>query len=438
MKDRSVMAFEWIVAVFLLAVTVFVLYAQRAGMQRVLEITGDERLIQSPLDDRELEGASVAILSERDGKLVVGCNIQRASYQWPYCEVKFDVDPELAGSPGLDLSRYTHVHVGAYYSDEFARSANATLRLQLRNFNPIYSDMEADANSLKYNGIEYRPEGRETSIPMSSIKVYSWWIAQHPDLPIKYHEPEVDDIRVIELATGNYMRSGQHEIIVDHITFTGPLFNSQVVNLALLYVWAAAIVVVMLVRLLMVRQRLRQASKRQQELSAINRMLNVRKAELEEKAVRDPLTGALNREGLQSFIDQDLHQGEMCLSVVFIDLDHFKAVNDNFGHAIGDVVLKEFVQRIESQTRESDLFARWGGEEFVLCCPNTSLAEAAILAEKLRGDIERYQWPEGVKVTASFGVAQYGDESFTTFFKRADDALYKSKTKGRNRVSVAP
>lgn len=440
MSERFQYLFEILVVLLLIVATAFVLWAQRVGITTDLELLQADLFTISPLDDRANEGASVARLKERDGKTILECNIIRSDYQWPYCEIKFNVDPVRNGDkPGIDFSKYTRIEISAYYNNTEAlqRSANATMRFQLRNFNPVYSDMENDPNSLKYNGVEYRPEGKKTVIPIEALKVYSWWTAERPDLPIELQEREIDDVWSIELATGNNMRQGMHEIVIEEIKFVGPLFDSQVVNLGLLYTWAGAIALLLALRLLTASRRLSVAKARESELKSVNRLLNVKKDELEHKATRDPLTGALNRNGLESFLMGDLSEDKICVSVIFMDIDHFKRINDNYGHGFGDEVLRRFVGVIEGNTRGGDLLARWGGEEFVLLCPNTNLAMATEMAEKLRRSIAENDWMDEVKVTSSFGVAELSDENFDDFFKRADEALYRSKETGRNRVSVA-
>jgi diguanylate cyclase (GGDEF)-like protein len=124
------------------------------------------------------------------------------------------------------------------------------------------------------------------------------------------------------------------------------------------------------------------------------------------------------------------------LSVIMADLDHFKAINDTYGHQVGDQVLAAFAQVMQTSIRQEDLAARFGGEEFILMLPGIALEQAAVLGERLRENLENLAIP-GLKtrVTASFGIAQYRpDDTFETLVNRADEALYAAKTAGRNRV----
>lgn len=165
-------------------------------------------------------------------------------------------------------------------------------------------------------------------------------------------------------------------------------------------------------------------------------------AELEEKSIKDPLTAAYNRgylfEAGQNSIESAKRRNEP-FSVIMIDIDFFKSVNDTFGHVFGDQVLKDTVSVCAGSLRKSDLIARYGGEEFCVLLFNTGLEGALQKAEQLRLKISAYPFEyDGIetKLTASFGVATYQstDDDFLTIVKRADENLYKAKKTGRNKV----
>lgn len=158
----------------------------------------------------------------------------------------------------------------------------------------------------------------------------------------------------------------------------------------------------------------------------------------ENRANYDPLTRIFNRRRFLELLElsmkkaQQLNQG---LCVVFFDIDHFKKINDTYGHNTGDDVLKGLASLVTSTIRSTDIFARWGGEEFLILIESTTLENASILADKLRKTIMEYEFPEVKKVTCSFGVTAYQpDESGEIFISRADSALYRAKEGGRNRV----
>jgi two-component system cell cycle response regulator len=164
-----------------------------------------------------------------------------------------------------------------------------------------------------------------------------------------------------------------------------------------------------------------------------------------ELAVTDPLTGLHNRRYISSRLRQAVdsaNNGGAPVSLMIADLDHFKRINDTYGHDAGDAVLREFSQRTIDGLRALDLAARYGGEEFVVVMPGAGLSEAEIAAERLRAATAGtgFQLPDGavVDVTVSIGVAQVSaGETLESLLRRADIALYEAKAQGRNRVGAA-
>ncbi|KDB52303.1 hypothetical protein X805_21250 [Sphaerotilus natans subsp. natans DSM 6575] len=154
-------------------------------------------------------------------------------------------------------------------------------------------------------------------------------------------------------------------------------------------------------------------------------------------ALQDSLTGAVNRRGFMDRLAQVQHQ-QALLSLVMIDIDHFKCINDRHGHAAGDGVLREVAARLRRQMRCADLLGRMGGEEFALLLPATDLAGAQTQAELARQALRREPMAIAGTVTASFGVAQWdGSESAADWLHRADLALYEAKRRGRDQVSLS-
>lgn len=163
--------------------------------------------------------------------------------------------------------------------------------------------------------------------------------------------------------------------------------------------------------------------------------------DLKSLATTDGLTGAYNRQQIDKILE-DQRAGALRysrdLTVVLLDIDKFKAINDTYGHPVGDLVLKEMTQLIKGFIRETDYLGRYGGEEFLLILPETKLGAAQGVADKLREKIEHYDFAQVHQVTSSFGVASLKEkESLTDLVHRADQALYESKSKGRNLVSIA-
>lgn len=159
---------------------------------------------------------------------------------------------------------------------------------------------------------------------------------------------------------------------------------------------------------------------------------------LARQASVDPMTQALNRPSFTERAGIELLRSgrhRYKLSLVMVDLDHFKAINDTYGHAAGDQVLSIFGDMTRSCLRTMDLFGRWGGEEFLLLLPDTGPAGAKRVSERIRASLEACTFPCGAQVTASFGVAaRRAGERLATLVDRADAAMYQAKQSGRNRV----
>ena len=126
-------------------------------------------------------------------------------------------------------------------------------------------------------------------------------------------------------------------------------------------------------------------------------------------------------------------------SIIFFDLDFFKNVNDKYGHLVGDEVLEKVTEIVSKANRSADIFARYGGEEFIIMTPETDISGALIHAERLRNDIENYDFDTVGNITSSFGVAEFDPENddVERLLERADKALYIAKEYGRNRVEKA-
>jgi len=179
-----------------------------------------------------------------------------------------------------------------------------------------------------------------------------------------------------------------------------------------------------------------------ESLQHTNQELQKNLVELSQLASTDKLTGAWNRrrleEALVSEMDR-LKRYDHPLSMLILDIDFFKKVNDVYGHIVGDQVLVTLAKVLQSNLRASDTLTRWGGEEFVVLCPDTILGTVTMLAERLRENVAKAPFSEVGQVTISVGVAEcMVDEAWEDWFKRADAALYRAKEGGRNQVQIAP
>ena len=162
--------------------------------------------------------------------------------------------------------------------------------------------------------------------------------------------------------------------------------------------------------------------------------------ELKIVSITDNLTQAYNRTKYEDVIKREIERtkrSSRTLSIAMFDIDHFKKVNDAYGHDVGDYVLKTLSQIAKKNIRDIDYLIRWGGEEFIVIALDTDLRGAEVMAEKIRQAIGNYSFDKVGRITVSFGVTQFKqDDTEDSFMKRVDDALYQAKEKGRNRVEV--
>jgi two-component system, cell cycle response regulator len=174
------------------------------------------------------------------------------------------------------------------------------------------------------------------------------------------------------------------------------------------------------------------------------RIINLERRILE-LANTDALTGLLNRRAFMDRMEQETSRSQRdktSLSMIMTDIDHFKNINDTYGHQAGDLVLRKFAATLSSSLRSYDFIGRYGGEEFVTCLPGADESQARSVAERMRRQIEEMETTlpdasQSVRITASFGISSFAAESgenFDSLIKRADDALYRAKKEGRNRV----
>jgi len=161
-------------------------------------------------------------------------------------------------------------------------------------------------------------------------------------------------------------------------------------------------------------------------------------AELKKLSTFDTLTGIFNRYKIDNALKKQISYAKRYntpLSIIFFDIDHFKKINDTYGHNVGDIILQELVNIVSENLREADIFGRWGGEEFIIILPNTSLVQAIQVARKLKTKIETHKFDKIDHLTCSFGVTELKDDDTSDLILiRADNFMYEAKKRGRNQI----
>jgi diguanylate cyclase (GGDEF)-like protein len=357
-------------------------------------------------------------------KLHYSCKVPNAAV-WQSCNFGYML-AKGSMNAGVDLSRYKTLNLAVRY-----KGKSQYVRVSIRDFDPRFSKMD-DGNSTKFNfvNIPTRDLAKPIALSMGEFTVAEWWTTQY-NQPREYSQPDVSNAIVfnIDVQGGNFDLAGsEHEFQVDRIEFVGDWISAEYWYLGILCLWMIIGTTYGTTQLLRMRR---------QHRAQIND-LESEKEMYQKLSTLDALTGVLNRHGIGQFIAA-LGITRVSASVIVIDLDHFKRINDHRGHAVGDRVLRTMGEILASSIRNTDAVGRWGGEEFVLVCPGASLANAADLAEKLRHRILQTNFiPEDpLQITASFGVATASADDFEEAFRQADQALYLAKNRGRNCVVCA-
>ncbi|ABO89345.1 diguanylate cyclase [Aeromonas salmonicida subsp. salmonicida] len=331
---------------------------------------------------------------------------------------------------GIDLSRFE----GARIQLQVEGPEPQFWRLYLRNYHPIYS-RAGDATSHKFNEVIFRPDdyGRLQDVPLRVFTPATWWIQQYR-IPLAQQGEDLRHVYAVEIASGIGMQPGHYRLVLERMEFYGRWVQPGAFYRPLLLSWLVYGLLLFMVQHLLMRDRLRKAREARQVAEARSQSLCEQTLRTEEEARYDPLTGALNRFGGNKLLAE---LGDMPLSFIYIDIDHFKLVNDGHGHPVGDEVLKHMVSEVLRHCDSLCRLVRWGGEEFVLVCLHYEQARAKALAERLRAALVAYpHWPLALSITASFGVAERRGDPLEQVLKRADEALYQAKKRGRNRVEV--
>ncbi|MET2952565.1 GGDEF domain-containing protein [Vibrio harveyi] len=408
------------------------------GDTRKLEVTPDKFNIHVT-NDAIAGGLSESDITYQNHSLTLNCDLKESKYAWPYCGISVYTDVKEA-TKGLDLSSYHTVRLKIRYEAAGdGQSPSKNLRLYLRNFNSAYS-IPTDEYTIKYNGMQFSPSdfSEIIEIPMKNLQVMTWWLNDN-DVAIEHSAPEFSNITRIDLATGAGAALGKHKIVIDKIEFEGAYVQQSTLLFVLLFSWMALGLAFSLHEMRKNKMAYNKAKKRHRHLEKVNNTLRAQNYEFAELAHRDALTGAMNRHAVQSWLEQQARQvrwGHDSFSILYMDLDKFKRVNDKYGHQMGDDILREFVMVISSSIQPEDRLVRWGGEEFVVFCPDTNVEQAVKKAEVIRQNVESHLWVHGEPLTCSIGVAQMQNERVSETMARADEVLYLAKRNGRNRVEV--
>lgn len=345
-------------------------------------------------------------------------------------------DIKLSQSPdaGMDWRIYSGIELRLSYTGPASR-----IRVYIRNFDRAYADPN-DLNSYKAMNMSFpvTETQQPVRINLREFQVVSWWFAGYRHR-LQWPLPDLSNITHMGVDVAE---PGEHEIRIDSVALVGRWIETETLLFWMISFWMSVFILDggnRFYRLYRKAQRDRQTIS---SLEAKQRLLLEENQHLENLANTDPLTGIYNRAGLHLRIDM-LEQRENLAGagLMILDLDLFKQLNDRYGHDMGDKVLRAFASLLAVNLRTEDIFARLGGEEFVVVCRRQPVDGVHTLAEKLRRLASQCTFNSGdedLTVTVSIGVVILREsEELADALKRADEALYRAKQNGRNRVEAA-
>jgi diguanylate cyclase (GGDEF)-like protein len=411
-------------ALFLL--TAALLTWNHYGMESTVDLMADQ-FPASVDDDHVSNGESTGTLERRGRDLLMHCKLSH-KMDYSYCKLTFAFQTTRNG---LDMSDYSHITIDAAYEGPGPHKLN----LILANAEDGLTRLDR-WNTYKINQIDtvdIPPDGH-VIVPLKWFSVSQWWKdMMHP--PMEHSYVRLDNVTRLEIMNSGGTPAGDYTIRIHAVQLHGKFISQNHLLMALVGLWILCAVSFPTATALLLRRQLNESGKALALLSQVNKALELEARELAGQAHIDPLTGVLNRQGLRAALMSTSALLAAPMSVIFLDIDHFKRINDTHGHDVGDEVLRKFAHVVGSGIRSSDRLVRWGGEEFLIICPVTDVHQASMVAEGLRASLHRQTWPAGLAVTASFGVAQHEDgEDIGVVIKRADSELYGAKANGRDRV----
>ncbi|WP_158966366.1 GGDEF domain-containing protein [Paraglaciecola sp. L3A3] len=353
------------------------------------------------------------------------CNYKGGT-PYPYCNIAISWSQKPYKQ--IDLSTYTHLNIDLEYE------GNAEyIRIFLRNYYEYPGDID-EIKAGKFNTLTKPADffSEVSPIYLDQLRVSDWWIDEF-NVPPHLVGPDIRKVISLGLGIPNPAPLGQHKFHLKSIQAEGVYFKKELLYFSIIIFWSVLLIGEILFRYVRLNR------KSQKYINLLSKVTE-QSAIYKQKSETDKLTKILNREGLTQIIKQLdatglLHE----YAVMMLDLDHFKKINDNHGHAVGDSVLKDVADNINTCMRSYDLVARWGGEEFIVLFHCLNAADQYPFAERVRKKIEasNYVIADQERVTVSIGIAKMSKtESFEETFQKADKALYQAKEMGRNKSVI--
>lgn len=371
-------------------------------------------------DDASNGGTSHCSLVRTDNSVRMDYEL-RGGYAYPFCRLALSLAP--TPGRGINLSWVREICIAS----RSGRERGDRFRIFLHNFDSAYSRL-GDALSLKYNELEYDPgfEEHPAEFSREDLRVASWWITARK-VRTSYGRVQLDNVVDIEIHTGAAAPLGPGSYELSWIELRGKWISSELLYGILLTFWMTFLGVQYLHGLWEIRRRLFQERERNLRLVADN-------SALQELSLTDPLTGIANRRGLFARLEE--FSGRLPVGILMLDLDHFKDVNDTWGHPVGDQVLIGFAHTLSTSLREGDIPGRWGGEEFLVLLPGLDAEGTCGAARRIFARLRTVEHPTIGRCTCSMGVAHWTGGCAEQAIEAADRALYRAKEGGRDSLEL--
>ena len=420
-----------IALVFLVGLTVISIVMYPKYAFETFEIILSESDVNSYSDKRDNGNSTIEIIDD-DESSGFDCMIKEGN-PYPFCITKIHFT-ELVNK-GLDFSKFHKMRIYGTYSPP---KKTDFLRISFLNYNSDYST-SGQQHTYKYNLIELQSQTLQFPIElnMSDLNVPLWWAS---NMRRKNVNTQIDltNVPTIELATGTDASKGEHNLRVNKFEFEAMIITINQLYEYIFIIWGGLLFLFVSITMVILLINLKKTKRSELNLLAINDVLSVKSAELELISKHDELTGLLNRTGLKNKMIDCLEKKQYPLTVVMIDVDFFKKINDTFGHQKGDVVLSTLGKILRDFTQDDESVSRFGGEEFIVLMPEKAVDDVMNRLDRLRQQIQDTDMDIDQRVTASFGLAcSHKYSGIKNLIDCADAALYKAKEEGRNCIRVS-
>lgn len=403
---------------------------QYFGMNNTVEIVPDSHTGIYLTNDANQGGRSVGQLAVANGVAQLDCTT-RPSKVFAFCGFMLPIG-NRALAQGIDFTQYSSLA----FELSFESDVRDTVLIYLHSKQVHKGESRT---RIHMHPIAPKPGLSHYQLELEDFFVPSWWLLYFAK---DQSDSAVDLTNVVgfQLTTGDNRAVKSTQLALGKVRLTGKWISAGQLYFILLMGGLAILLVHSIASVLEYRAKYRASRVRSEELDTLNKLLSVERDKYENLSKTDPLTGCVNRIGARELFEQLVStppSGGPKASLILLDIDHFKDVNDTYGHAEGDRILVELTSYIRDHTRAEDTFVRWGGEEFAIICPRTSGQQARVMAEHLRTQLATAIHVQNKPITCSFGVAELMDSGVEAWFRRTDDALYQAKHDGRNRVVLA-